>query len=866
MNLKNKFITFTLALFLTVSLLSAYTVPNSTTTRTDFTSIDNAVRAVKNPGATPEDVAKAITKSAKNDLEKARAIFTWLCDNISYDVTYSIYHAQETFDKRTGVCQGYSELFDRMAKAVDLKSELVSGSSKANGFRIGDNFGSHAWTMVTLSDRKILIDATWGAGSVSSGKFTRSFKDYWFDCDPALFIFTHYPTDPDYQLLFPYLDVESFEQIPYVTPSLTALGFVGDDFLRYFLNNTEAWFPTIYSSVTDAINNGVQVKSLPLVNELEVGKTYEINLVYPTTERFMIFNNSSTTELISGKSTNITFKNEGPTRISRHTSGGSYSGIFGYTASKTPAFQNRKRPSNTIIAYNNMIKTNDIVPTATSIAATTAATVAASTAATTTVKPTSTVASTTAKPTTTTTTTPTTTVASTTTAKPTTTVAKPKFMSGFGGDWYRLASAGVKRIYSFTDSTLIVYSEENGVRKVIQQAVIPAYNESKLRCNFTNGTTALLEFYKKDNLLSIIDGKNKLILEKIETASTDSDEDAEPVILAPFGGEWYRDMPDGTKRIYSFTDTTLAVYSLDAANKRTVLQEAAIPAYNNNRIRCNFTNNTTTLLQYETKDVRLALLDGNTKIILTRYVKPAPVVTAKPVNTSTPTTPTTTIPAIASTPTATTTTTPATASTPTATTTITPVPTTTPVVAATATSATTSPSSKTYAVGDVGPAGGIIFYDKGSFSDGWQYLECAPKSTEKTCQFGLSDTTIGTINGTENKYEKETLDGIGKGKANSTTIAAALNTNKESSRAAQICEDLTFGGYSDWFLPSGQELKLMYTNLHSMNLGEFANSYYWQSYIRNIVNTCCPSVDFSTGKTMLMKKYNNFKVRAIRAF
>ena len=35
-----------------------------------------------------------------------------------------------------------------------------------------------------------------------------------------------------------------------------------------------------------------------------------------------------------------------------------------------------------------------------------------------------------------------------------------------------------------------------------------------------------------------------------------------------------------------------------------------------------------------------------------------------------------------------------------------------------------------YMLQDTGPGGGIIFFDKGSYSDGWRYLEAAPKSTK----------------------------------------------------------------------------------------------------------------------------------------
>ena len=42
----------------------------------------------------------------------------------------------------------------------------------------------------------------------------------------------------------------------------------------------------------------------------------------------------------------------------------------------------------------------------------------------------------------------------------------------------------------------------------------------------------------------------------------------------------------------------------------------------------------------------------------------------------------------------------------------------------------TTPAVRTYRVGDTGPAGGIIFYDKGNNSGGWRYLEAAPYGAE----------------------------------------------------------------------------------------------------------------------------------------
>ncbi|GHU02575.1 hypothetical protein FACS1894147_04730 [Spirochaetia bacterium] len=55
------------------------------------------------------------------------------------------------------------------------------------------------------------------------------------------------------------------------------------------------------------------------------------------------------------------------------------------------------------------------------------------------------------------------------------------------------------------------------------------------------------------------------------------------------------------------------------------------------------------------------------------------------------------------------------------------------------------PDGKTYRVGDRGPGGGIIFYDKGEFSDGWRYLEVVPVRQESAGQIPDRILSRGTL-------------------------------------------------------------------------------------------------------------------------
>ena len=157
-------------------------------------------------------------------------------------------------------------------------------------------------------------------------------------------------------------------------------------------------------------------------------------------------------------------------------------------------------------------------------------------------------------------------------------------------------------------------------------------------------------------------------------------------------------------------------------------------------------------------------------------------------------------------------------------------------------------------VDGTGPAGGYIFYDKGSYSDGWRYLEAAPPSTEWTDkEWGSYGTFIG---GTET--------GIGTGQSNTNTIVTWLNSHSETDRAAQVCDALIYGGYSDWFLPSKDELNLMYINLKVFGVGGFADSSYWSS--SEGVAYEAWGQDFNDGDQNYALKGFTYRVRAVRAF
>ena len=105
-----------------------------------------------------------------------------------------------------------------------------------------------------------------------------------------------------------------------------------------------------------------------------------------------------------------------------------------------------------------------------------------------------------------------------------------------------------------------------------------------------------------------------------------------------------------------------------------------------------------------------------------------------------------------------------------------------------------------------------------------------------------------------------TSQNIGTGLTNTNTIVTNCST---STIAAALCFNLSFGGYSDWYLPSYSELSKLYANKAA--IGGFSNVPYWSS-TQNTANTAF-SINFSTGiGSSATGKSSVIYVRAIRTF
>lgn len=154
----------------------------------------------------------------------------------------------------------------------------------------------------------------------------------------------------------------------------------------------------------------------------------------------------------------------------------------------------------------------------------------------------------------------------------------------------------------------------------------------------------------------------------------------------------------------------------------------------------------------------------------------------------------------------------------------------------------------TYAVGQTGPAGGIVFYL--TDTTGLHGLEAAPVDQSSGIQWGC----YGRIKGLGG-----TSPAIGTGFANTTAIIKTCGTGT----AAGIAASYSLKGVTGWYLPSLGELNQLYKQ--STVVGGFASDIYWSSTGDGSFNAWAQGFD-EFGTYGYGPKNNPAHVRAVRSF
>lgn len=197
-------------------------------------------------------------------------------------------------------------------------------------------------------------------------------------------------------------------------------------------------------------------------------------------------------------------------------------------------------------------------------------------------------------------------------------------------------------------------------------------------------------------------------------------------------------------------------------------------------------------------------------------------------------------------------------------------------------------------VGDIGPGGGLVFYDAGSRQPWGRWLEAAPAACQASgkvwrvaaaAKKGTQQLPLLYPKWSTAARQRVESKALGMGARNTGLIVkqhAGLPETAVQSMAAGYSAGLVCGGRDDWFLPSKDELDSLYNllaandhDLGGTNSFGFTRGYYWTSSEYN--NETAWTQLWVDGQQFDREKwlngdprrdggFNPFHVRPIRAF
>lgn len=207
---------------ITFSIVSFSVAQVSDFNTVDFTRADNIAKL--NEGEDLDNLpvlAHKLTSNLKTDVEKFRAIYLWVCQNITADpgqdnkvfkhkrklahdsVAYLKWNNEfkvkafkKLLKRKKTMCTGYAYLVKELCFLADIECVIVDGYGRSVSANVEAlDFANHSWNAVKLNNKWYLCDATWSSGFTLNTSFIKDYNDGYFLTDPILFAKNHFPLD-----------------------------------------------------------------------------------------------------------------------------------------------------------------------------------------------------------------------------------------------------------------------------------------------------------------------------------------------------------------------------------------------------------------------------------------------------------------------------------------------------------------------------------------------------------------------------------------------------------------------------------------------------------------------------------------------
>jgi hypothetical protein len=220
-----------------------------------------------------------------NELDKARAIFLWLCSKDLSKLNFSNVEKGSPEEILMNLQRGqttYARVYETLCSYAGLLCKTLTGYAKGAEYKPGMKFagtqGQHSWNAVKVNGTWQLVDCHWAARRVVGKKLEKAaskleitsdnvryeLDEYYFMPAPTQLIFTHFPEDPSWQLLEDIITVDDFQNLVPVKPAFFKYGLELD-------SHTDA---TIYTPGEDIT---IQIKCPP---KMAKSLRFTFNLTY----------------------------------------------------------------------------------------------------------------------------------------------------------------------------------------------------------------------------------------------------------------------------------------------------------------------------------------------------------------------------------------------------------------------------------------------------------------------------------------------------------------------------------------------------------------------------------------------------------